>query len=132
MKSLRTSASPVRLHSRVEAVHVFPTRVALHVSQGIILLSRHDILYCIAESNYTHIYVSGGRHYILCKTLREVEARLPGNLFFRIHQSYLVNMEAIVCVTRQNVVMHDQKPLPVARTKRQMLLEKIQQTTLSL
>lgn len=102
------------------------------MSEGIVLVSGNDIMYCIAESNYTHVFVSGGGHYILSKTLRDVEARLPNGIFFRTHQSHLVNLEAVTCITPQHVVMIDQKQLPIARAKRRILLEKLHQITLPL
>lgn len=132
MKDLSYSPSTVHLHPRVKPVHVLPTRFALHQSQGMVFISRSDILYCKAESNYTRFYLSEGRHYIVSKTLGEVGSKLPKSIFFRIHQSHLVNLEAVTCISRQHVVMLDHKQLPVARSKRQLLLEKMQQITISI
>ena len=113
-------------------VRQVPARVALHLSEGVVLLAWQDILYCTADGNYTHILATGGRHYVLSKTLKRVVPKLPVTRFFRIHQSHLVNMEAIASVTRDEVRMIDQATLPLARAKRKTFFERLEQITITL
>lgn len=129
MRAIRSNQHAVKAGSALHTVHQLPTRLAFHVSEGMILVPRTDILYCSAESNYTHIYTIEGRRYVVSKTLKQVAVKLSGRNFFRIHQSHLVNLEAIVCVTKHDVRMRDQHELPVARQKRKELLKKLEEIT---
>jgi two-component system LytT family response regulator len=128
MKAITTHRSSANTTTSLRSVHHIPTRVALHVTSGIILLWWKDILYCSADSNYTHVYAADGRHYMVSKTLREVQSKLPAVHFARIHQSHLVNLEAVGEVTSTEVKMIDEASLPLARAKRKQfhdLLERI-------
>ncbi len=57
-------------------------------------VSPQEILYCVADVNYTRIYYND-RVEIIPVTLKKVEARLESYSFFRIHKSYLVNINFI-------------------------------------
>jgi two-component system LytT family response regulator len=109
-----------------------PARVAIHLADGTILLSVKEILYCCAESNYTYIHATGERRYLLSKTLRQVEEKLPSMQFLRIHQSPLVNLNSIECISAHVVRMHDQRLLPLARGRRKVLLQKLENLTISM
>jgi two-component system LytT family response regulator len=111
-------------------VYHLPARIALHGVTGIILLPWKDILYCTAESNYTRVHATQDRHYIVSRTLKEVETRLPGSSFFRIHQSHLVQLEAITSIVQHEVYMADQIVLPLARGKRKKLMDILNHTTI--
>lgn len=53
-----------------------------------------EILYCKAESNYCTIYLKDAK-YLVSKTLGEVEKSLPEKIFYRVHRSYVVNVNHI-------------------------------------
>jgi DNA-binding LytR/AlgR family response regulator len=53
-----------------------------------------------------------------------LEEALPGNHFFRIHKSYLVNVNHIDIITGGRVYIQEQE-LPISRTKREELLQNV-------
>lgn len=55
----------------------------------------NDIVYLEAQSNYTHIYFANNPKVLASKTLKEFEDLLPGNIFYRPHHSYLINLNYI-------------------------------------
>ncbi len=59
-----------------------------------------DIIYCKSTNTYTTIFVSGGKSYLCCKILKEIETKLPGDQFSSIHQSYVVNLQCIVALKK--------------------------------
>lgn len=109
-----------------------PERVALHLAEGMVLLSRTEILCCTAESNYTHIHATRNRHFLVSKTLKEIEVKLAGIDFFRIHQSHLVNIHAIERATRHELVLTDNRILPLARSKRKDLQARLEQISINI
>lgn len=55
------------------------------------LVHLDDILYCKADNNYSTLYLKDNQ-YLLSKTLRDIENRLPTEIFSRVHRSFIVNM----------------------------------------
>ncbi|MBL4624994.1 MAG: LytTR family transcriptional regulator [Flavobacteriales bacterium] len=55
-----------------------------------------NIIYCEADSNYTHIHLKNSRKITVTKTLKVYEELLSPSKFHRIHQSYLVNLNCII------------------------------------
>lgn len=102
-------------------------RVAIPTKEGIDFILIERILYCTADSNYTHIYLKD-KHILMSKPLKELEKQLNPYNFCRIHHSYLINLNHLVKYVRGNagyVVMVDGKNLNVSRAKKTLLLEKL-------
>jgi two-component system LytT family response regulator len=100
-------------------------RIALTTNDGMIFVTTADILYCEAESNYTSVVLKN-RKVVVSKTLKEIDEALSGNDFYRIHNSYLVNLNQIQKFVRGDggyVVMNDGKSVSIARARRQEFME---------
>jgi len=99
-----------------------PHRIALSTGDGMIFVNTKDVMYCQSESNYTHVRLSTGEKYLLAKSLKEFEDSLPQESFFRIHNSYLVNLNEIKRFVRGDggyVVMNDDTQITIARARRE-------------
>src|SRR6218665_202893 len=78
----------------------------------------NEILFCIADENYTRIYFTGNRTKIVPITLKNIEMILQHYSFFRIHKSYLVNLQHILDNTeRFEVEMVNNRSLTISRRK---------------
>ena len=96
-------------------------RIALPSGRGLDFVETAEIMYCNAESNYTHVLLTGNRKYTLSKTLKDVESMLEGLDFFRVHQSYLINFAHIQRYLRDDggyVIMPDGKHIPIAKRRK--------------
>jgi len=84
-----------------------------------------DIVYCMSTSNYTTIFIRGGTSYLCCKTLKDIEAKLPSDTFIRIHQSYLVNLHCITSLKKNTgeLEIENKLLLPISRYKKTELYE---------
>jgi len=71
------------------------TKVALPTLKGYVMEKINHIMYCEADENYTKIFTANGEVTLVSRTLKSVEELLPAEYFFRIHKSYLVNMNYI-------------------------------------
>lgn len=101
-------------------------RIALTTGDGMIFVSTSDILYCQAESNYTAVILSGGKKVLVSKVLKEIDEALAGPDFFRIHNSYLINLNKIKKFVRGEggyVVMEDNATVSISRSRRQEFME---------
>ena len=82
-----------------------------------------DILYIEADRNYSRIF-TGNKEYLLSITLKLIEEKLPGNLFLRIHRSYLINISHIEEVLEGHVKIA-QKVIPMGAGLKEKLLQRI-------
>jgi two-component system, LytTR family, response regulator len=98
-------------------------------ADGIELISWDEIIYCKSDSNYCELNLTGNRRIVASKTLKYFESNLPSTQFCRVHKSYLVNLHHIKKYLRRDggeLVMSDNKILPVSRNHREEILKLIQ------
>ncbi|WP_394678024.1 LytR/AlgR family response regulator transcription factor [uncultured Sphingobacterium sp.] len=102
-----------------------PNDNMLFVRQGdaFVKISWTDILYAESMQNYTKLHFKE-RTITIHQTMLALEEALPGNHFFRIHKSYLVNVNHIDIITGGRVYIQEQE-LPISRTKREELLQNV-------
>jgi two-component system LytT family response regulator len=103
-------------------------KIALPTINGLVFIKVSDILYCVGENNYTVIHAPNGKKYMVSKTLKEYEELLSDHNFFRIHKSYLVNLNEVKEYVKGEggyVVMNDQKMLHVSKRKKESFLANI-------
>tara|TARA_R110001592_G_scaffold41363_2_gene134910 strand:- start:34 stop:807 length:774 start_codon:yes stop_codon:yes gene_type:complete len=83
-----------------------------------IILSEID--YIKSDGNYIEIH-SKGRKKVLKETLKNMEAKLPADIFFQIHRSYLVNVEKIESIGGNSIKVNNEE-LPIVKERRDALL----------
>jgi len=101
-------------------------RLPIHTSEGVTFLDSDKIIRLEADSNYTHIFLIGGKKITSAKTLKEYEEVLIAKNFFRIHHAHLVNLRYIEKYIKGEggyVVTVDQTTLEVSRRKKPELME---------
>lgn len=103
-------------------------QLKVSVTEGVYVLKQEDIICLQASSNYTRLYLTGERNIFSAKTLKEYESMLPGNSFYRVHSSYLINAKHICHISpageiglSQNISVHISKR---RKTRIQSLLRK--------
>jgi two-component system, LytTR family, response regulator len=104
------------------------SRLAVPSSDGLVFVSVDGILYCEASGNYTNIHMGDGRKFVVSRTLKEYEEMLEDLDFFRIHNSYLINLNLIKKYIRGEggqVVMTNDQVLDVSKAKKKSFLDKI-------
>ena len=70
-------------------------KIALPTMDGFQLEKVNNIVYCQAEETYCKIFTNRNEAILVARTLKNIEEMLPDEIFFRIHKSYLVNMNYI-------------------------------------
>lgn len=55
------------------------------------LITLNDLLFIVAENQYTSLNISGGKTYLIRKSITYWEQLLPENSFLRIHRSTIIN-----------------------------------------
>lgn len=83
------------LLENIDTGEVAHKKLAISTETGIEFVKFNSIVYLEAQNNYTKINMLDGRSIIASKTLKSFDELLPSELFFRIHKSYLINMNFV-------------------------------------
>lgn len=103
-------------------------KIAIATETGFEFLKFNSIIYLEAQSNYTKFYLTDNSNIITAKTLKHFEEILPEDLFFRIHKTYLVNMNFIKRFSKVDeftVELITGQKLPVSHRKKDEFISKI-------
>jgi len=104
-----------------------PQKIAVPYQSGIVFVELKDLVYCEADSNYTKLYLTNGKNYLLSKTLRDVQQVLEERNFLRVHRQYLVNLDHIKMYHKGEaayLVMQGDINIPVAKNQKERLVQK--------
>ena len=104
-------------------------KIVLKGQDSLHIVKLSEILWCSAEGSYTSFHLVNGQSVIISKHLKEYENLLSSERFFRVHRSYLVNLNHITRYDRSEglLIFDHQQTLPVSLKRERMdeLLEKI-------
>ncbi|MEM7368439.1 MAG: response regulator [Bacteroidota bacterium] len=94
---------------------------------GFRVIPLDDILYLQGDVNYTRFFLRDGDKLLASKTLKEYENFLSDIGFFRIHQSYLINLMYVKEYIKGDggmVVMQNNQHLNLSRRRKQQFLSR--------
>ena len=102
-------------------------KVTFNTDGKLLFLEGDDILYAESDGNYSTVYLADGQKIVLTKKLKEVNELLPSDSFFRIHNSYIINLSKIkeFLKTDGYVVLSSNHKIPVSRQKKSDFLDLI-------
>jgi len=90
-----------------------------------------DIVYLIAQGNYTAVHLVDNRKIMISKSLHHIEKQLENNTnFIRIHRSHVINMLFIkkyLNVGGGSIELENNTVLPISNSRKVQLLEAINQ-----
>lgn len=104
------------------------SRIAIPTVEGLQFIKVEDIIYLEASSNYTQIFTSGKKKYMVSRTLKDFEDMLSPETFLRIHNSYIINKNSVEKYIRGEggqVVLTNGITLDVAKRKKHEFLKAI-------
>lgn len=70
-------------------------KIAVPTVDGFDFISIEDIVRCEAQGAYTKIHINDSKKILVSKPLKDYENLLPEDVFFRIHNSHLINLNYI-------------------------------------
>ena len=101
-------------------------RLAISISEGVELVAVDDILYFESDGNYTTVHLKNNKQILVSKAIGKFEEMVEPVVFFRLHNSYLVNLNHIAKFVRSDggyVVLTNGKTISVARNRKDAFLE---------
>jgi len=126
------SPLPQQLEILLQKIHQPPARInriALPTMEGLQLIPVDSIISCASSSNYTTLALKDAHKLVVSRTLKEIEEMLGEYGFFRVHHSYLVNLNEIRKYIKGeggSLIMSDGSSIDVSRSKKEALLRTLQ------
>ncbi|UQZ34477.1 DNA-binding response regulator [Paenibacillus sp. PK3_47] len=87
-------AFAARSRPREEGQSAVSNKVNLWKNEKIIVVDADEIYYASAQEKTTSV-MTKGEEYVMALSISEFHSRLPQDLFFRCHRSYIVNLSKI-------------------------------------
>ncbi len=106
-----------------------PKKLVLKDKYGVQIVATKDIIRLEASGSYTKFVIQGQESLLISKGIKEYQDLLSPDLFFRCHQSHIINFDFLSRYDkREGDFLHltDGSKVPLAVRKREVFLEKIQ------
>jgi two-component system LytT family response regulator len=103
-------------------------RLAISSQNEILYVETEKIMRLESDSNYTNVILTDGKKITSSKTLKDYETSLSPNNFFRVHKTFIVNLDHVEKYVKSEggyIVMKDNVQIPVSREKRQDLVNSL-------
>lgn len=100
--------------------------ISISTQESIEFIMPQEILFCQAHSNYCMIHFVNKRKKMTSKTLKDFEAQLSDFSFFRTHQSYLINLNYVKEIRKNDIgilILTDDTKIPITKVKKLELIE---------
>ncbi len=99
-------------------------KIVLKEAEAIHVIQLDEILWCSAEGSYCTFHLTEDRQITISKNLKEYDTLLAPSGFFRIHRSYLVNLNKVKKFDKTEggkLLLEGKVSLPVSLRKREKL-----------
>lgn len=101
-----------------------PDRLVLPTQEAMYVVKLDQILRCETSGSYTTFFLTDGRKIMVSKPLKNYEDILLSPMFFRVHQSHLINVNSILSYSREGMVhMNDKSVVPISRGKKEQFFK---------
>lgn len=100
------------------------------IESGFMMENSRNIEFCRAGQSYATIYTNSKREFVVSKSLKELEAYIPKNQFYRTHKSFLVNIFYIRKFVRTGesyVLLKSGAKIPVSVRKTSLIFNDIKE-----
>ena len=109
---------------RNEEANIFQqNNIFAKVNSRLVRIEPDNIMFVEAKGDYV-LFKTKERGYIVHSTIKNIEGKLDGNQFVRVHRSYIVNINKIVDIEENNLLI-DNLVIPISRNQKPHLMSKL-------
>lgn len=117
------------IQTLLDTVQGQSNKVNVSADGKIYLLEPDEVVMLQSDKSYTTIYLECEKKILVSKTLKEVEKKFASNSFYRVHNSYLINLNHVKEYFKKmggELILTNGLTASVSRNKKSELLEKLQ------
>lgn len=103
-------------------------KISIPTSEGLKVIKLDNITRIEGSGAYCRIFSIDTKAHLISKSLKELEAILPSNQFFRVHDSHIINMKHVKEYRKEDggvVILENDDQVPVSKRKKQEFLDKV-------
>ncbi len=103
-------------------------KISVSADGKIYLVDRKEVIMLKSDKSYTTVFLTGDREILVTKTLKEVEKKFHFPEFFRVHNSFLINVNHVKEYLKSlggELVMSNGMNASISRNKKSELLERL-------
>jgi two-component system LytT family response regulator len=107
-------------------------KIALSSQEGMVFLRLDQLIRIESEGSYSTFYLLNQERHVVSRPMKEFEELLPKDLFFKLHQSHLINLAFVKKILREEggyALMEEGGKVPIARRRKDEFLEAMRQMT---
>ncbi|MCI5054951.1 MAG: LytTR family DNA-binding domain-containing protein [Flavobacteriales bacterium] len=104
-------------------------KILINTNAQLYVLSPSQIVYCEAKSSYTVFHCSDQQEIISTTTLKEFDESLSDIGFFRIHKSYLLNLDFVESMVKSpdlSIKLSTGIVLPISKSRKDFFLSALE------
>lgn len=89
-------------------------------------MNPEEIIYIQSDGNYSKLFLQNGKEILITYKLKVMEESLPETHFFRVHKSYIINVNKITSFYKiENfIVLNEKINIPLARSRKAEFINK--------
>jgi DNA-binding LytR/AlgR family response regulator len=117
----------IRYFSRKEVVNTGEQEIFIKKGSALVKLKLKDIIFVEALENYVTVSTIEEK-FTIHFTMKAIENQLSGNLFIRVHRSFIINKSLILAIKENSLDLRmgdNVKSIPVGKSFRDSLLNDI-------
>ena len=99
------------------------SKLVVTSKSGVINIIIDDIMYVEGNKNYQSLYLKDGNIFEVRLSMGDLEKQLTPKGFIRIHKGYLVNYLFIRKIVKNDVLLTNNKILPLAGKRKEEIME---------
>ena len=95
-------------------------KIAINTDGKLIFLETKEILYIVSDGNYSTFHTTNNKKIVVTKKLKEINTLLPNEIFFRVHNSYIINLTKVkeFFKTDSYVIIENNHKIPFSRKRK--------------
>jgi two-component system, LytTR family, response regulator len=104
-------------------------KIAIPTMEGLQMVLVENIINCESDRNYSVLFLKNKQKIIASRSLKEIEEMLQDYSFARVHHSHLVNLNEVEKYIKGeggHLLMSDGRTVDVSRSRKEILLKKLQ------
>lgn len=103
-------------------------KINISADGKVYLLEKEDVVMLKSDKSYTTVFLSNNKEILVSKTLKEVEKKFQFPEFFRVHNSYLINLNHVKEYLKGlggELIMSNGSTVTISRNKKAELFKKL-------
>ena len=115
-----------KLEKLINNVNNKNDKINISADGKVYLLEKEEVVMLKSDKSYTTIFLSNNQEIVVSKTLKEVEKKFCYSQFYRVHNSYLINLNHVKEYLKGlggELIMTNGQSASISRTKKAELFK---------